>query len=82
MSLKKVDPSMPQDVETTCSILLSPLSSNTSEEVLNLLNQLGAENIEQLASNFISAKIGQNKFPQLQEIARVEVKQQYQMRKS
>jgi hypothetical protein len=80
MFLKKSDPNRQRDDKTICSILLSPLPEHTTEEALELLNQLGAEHVEELAPNFISAEVKKYILPQLQEVAQVEVKHPYQMR--
>ena len=82
MFLKKSDPNWQRDDRSMCSILLSPLPGHTTEEVQNLLNQLGAEQVEKLAPNFISAKSQKCVLPQLQEVAQVEVKHPYQMRQN
>ena len=82
MFLKKPDPNKQVDDKSVCSILLCPLPNHTSEEALDLLNQLGAERVEELAPNFISAEVKKYLLPQLEEIAQVEVKQPYQMRQN
>lgn len=81
MFLQKTDPNEPRDDKSVCSILLSPLPDHSVEEILTLLNQLGAEHVEELAPNFISAVVTKDVLPQLQEVAQVEVKHPYQMRK-
>ena len=80
MFLKKADSKLQQDDETVCSVLLNPLPAHTSQEVLNLLKQLGAKHVEEISAGFISAQVKKNVLPQLEELARVEVKHPYQMR--
>jgi hypothetical protein len=80
MFLKKVDLGWEQDDEAVCSVLLTALPNHTQEEVLSLLPQLGANQIEELSPKFISAEVKKSVIPQLEEIARVEIKHSYQMR--
>lgn len=80
MFLKKSDPNWQRDDKTVCSVLLSPLPGHTAAEAQDLLGQVGAEHVEELPSNFISAKVKRGVLPQLQEVAQVEVKHPYQMR--
>jgi hypothetical protein len=80
MFLRKVDPSSTGDDRTVRSVLLTPLPNHTSEEVLNLLNQIGANQVAEISAGFISAEIPNNAIPLLEELARVEVKHPYQMR--
>jgi hypothetical protein len=80
MFLKKSDPSLPEDDKTVCSILINILPEHSVEEALDLLKHLDAENIEELAPSFMSAKVKKHLLPQLQTIAQVEIKQPYQMR--
>ncbi|MFN9176215.1 MAG: hypothetical protein ACK58N_17365 [Synechocystis sp.] len=82
MFLKKSDPSWQRDDKTVCSILLSPLPGHTFKEAQDLLNQLGAEHVEELSPNFISAEVTKSALPKLQEVAQVEVKHPYQMRQN
>jgi hypothetical protein len=82
MFLQKTDPNWPRDDKSVCSILLSPLPDHTVEETLALLSQVGAEHIEELAANFISAEVKKEVLPQLQEVAQVEIKHPYQMREN
>lgn len=82
MFLKKSDPNWQRDDKTDCSILLSPLPGHTAKEAQDLLNQLGAEHVEELSPNFISAEVKKCVLPQLQEVAQVEVKHPYQMRQN
>lgn len=80
MFLRKVEPNSPGDDQTVRSILLSPLPNHTKEEVLNLLNQIGATQVEEISAGFISAEVPHNAIPLLEELARVEIKHPYQMR--
>lgn len=80
MFLRQVDPSWQGDLSNIRAILLTPLADHTSEEVLNLLNQIGAKQIEEISAGFISAEVPHNAIPLLEEIARVEIKHPYQMR--
>lgn len=82
MFLKKSDPSWQRDDKTICSILLSPLPGHTFKEAQDLLNQLGAEHVEELSPNFISAEVTKSALPKLQKVAQVEVKHPYQMRQN
>jgi hypothetical protein len=82
MFLKKSDPNWQRDDKTVCSILLSPLPGHTTEEAQYLLNQLGAEYVEELSPNFISAEVQKCVLFQLQKVAQVEVKHPYQMRQN
>jgi hypothetical protein len=74
----------PQDWQdndaTICAVLLTPLPTRTKEEVLNLLNQIGAQQVEEIATGFISAQVPKNSIPLLEELAQVEIKRPYQMR--
>jgi hypothetical protein len=80
MFLKKVEPNSQGDDRTVRSILLSPLPNRTKEEVFNLLNQIGATQVEEISPGFISAEVPHNAIPLLEELARVEIKHPYQMR--
>jgi hypothetical protein len=79
MFLKKADSNSQRD-DGDCSVLLSPLSTHTSEEMLTLLIQLSAEDIDEISPGFISAKVSKSVLPQLQAVAQVDVKHPYQMR--
>lgn len=80
MFLRKVDPSWQGDNTNIRSILLTPLPDHSSEEVLDLLNQIGAKQVEEISAGFISAEVPNNAIPLLEELARVDVKHPYQMR--
>jgi hypothetical protein len=78
--LRKVDPNLSGDDRTMRPILLTPLPDRIKEEVLNLLNQIGANQIEKISAGFISAEVPNNAIPLLEELACVEIKHPYQMR--
>ena len=80
MFLRKVDPNSQGDDQTVRFVSLTPLPNRTSEEVLNLLNQIGAKQIEEIAAGFISAAVPNNAIPLLEELAHVEIKHSYQMK--
>lgn len=80
MSPEKADASSQLNDDAVCSTLLSPLSTHTSEEMLMLLIQLSAEDIDEISPGFISAKVSKSALPQLQAVAQVDIKHPYQMR--
>ena len=60
-------------------VLISPCQGHTQEEVIDRLQQLGAENLQFPADGFISAEIDPDSVKNLESLASVEIKQRYQM---
>ncbi|ABW26692.1 hypothetical protein [Acaryochloris marina] len=59
--------------------LISPRGEHTQEEIVNKLQQSGAENLKIPASGFISAEINPEAVKALEDLAIVEIKQAHQM---